>query len=329
MRRRGSSQSEKDRRTLSARRRNLPPRPRRSGEPSGECTVPDPLTPAALEKVILKPPPAADVAEIRRYMEMECSDESVIFLERVASERLFDRRLDVWDVHTDAGRYWVITDPTNLYAQHLFPSLDFTLTVHVGVTTRALALRDSPPDEHRHPELVECWRRWAQASEAADRAEEAEDFQAVGMRCREVLLNMVRHLAENWMVSEDGEQPKAADFVHWSERVADGLAQGAGAERVRGYLKAQAKAGWDLVQWLTHSSNATRHDAELALEATRAVLDGFGRVRLRYERAFPDRCRRCSSYRVVDYVPNEEEDPVYTRRCESCGWIGAPRKQAC
>jgi hypothetical protein len=279
---------------------------------------------------MLKPPAAADVNEIRRYMEAECSDETVTFLERVASERLFDRRLDVWDVHTAAGRYWVITNPTNLYPQHLFPSLDFTLTVHVGVTTRAMALRDSPPDEERHPELVECWRRWAQASEAADHAEEAEDFQAVGMRCREVLVTMVRHLARDWMVAEDGEWPKAADFVHWSERAADGLAQGAGAERVRGYLKAQAKAGWELVQWLTHSTNAVRHDADLVLEATRAILDGFGRTLLRYERAFPDRCRRCSSYRVVDYVPDpKNEDALHTRRCESCGWIGAPRKPPC
>lgn len=279
---------------------------------------------------MLRRPPAADVKEIREYMTTNCPDEAVTFIERVASERLFDRRLDVWDVHTDAGRWWVITNPTNLYSQRLFPSLDFTLTVHVGLASRMMARRDSPPEEERHAKLIECWRRWAQACDAADVAEEAEDFQAVGVRCREVLLTAARHLAHDWMVPEGGEPPKAADFVGWAERVADGLARGRGLERVRGYLKAHSKAGWELVQWLTHNISAVRHDAEMALEATRGILDGFGRALLRYERAFPDRCRRCSSYRVVPYEPDpQDDDPTLVRRCESCGWRSPKRKPPC
>jgi len=279
--------------------------------------------------VLLKQPPVAEANQIRAYMGAECAGEVVTFLERITSERIFDRRLDVWDVHTNAGRYWVITNPTFLYSQHLFPSLDYTLTVHVGLTTRMMARREGPPDAERAQKLTECWRRWAQAAQAADHAEEAEDFQAVGMRCREVLLTLVGHLAQGWMVPEGEEPPKAADFVRWSERVADGLAGGSHAERVRGYLKAQAKAAWEMVQWLTHTKNAVRFDAELALEATRATLEAFGAALVRYERAFPDRCGSCSSYRVVDYEPSQDEDPLYTRRCESCGLIGAPRKPPC
>ena len=237
--------------------------------------------------MLLKQPPVAEANQIRAYMGAECAGEVVTFLERITSERIFDRRLDVWDVHTNAGRYWVITNPTFLYSQHLFPSLDYTLTVHVGLTTRMMARREGPPDAERAQKLTECWRRWAQAAQAADHAEEAEDFQAVGMRCREVLLTLVGHLAQGWMVPEGEEPPKAADFVRWSERVADGLAGGSHAERVRGYLKAQAKAAWEMVQWLTHTKNAVRFDAELALEATRATLEAFGAALVRYERAFP------------------------------------------
>ena len=52
---------------------------------------------------------------IRQYMEIECHDEDVDHVEKVASERVFETRYDVWDVHTDKGRWWVTTNPTNLY----------------------------------------------------------------------------------------------------------------------------------------------------------------------------------------------------------------------
>jgi hypothetical protein len=35
-------------------------------------------------------------------------------------------------VHTDVDRWWVIMQPTNLYAQEQFPNMDLALTFHVG-----------------------------------------------------------------------------------------------------------------------------------------------------------------------------------------------------
>jgi hypothetical protein len=43
--------------------------------------------------------------------------------------------------------------------------------------------------------MPDAWRRWEQAGEALNEAEEAEDFQSVGMRCRECLIVMVRTLS--------------------------------------------------------------------------------------------------------------------------------------
>jgi hypothetical protein len=48
---------------------------------------------------------------------------------------------DCWDVHTNKDRYWVITCPTNLYPQKYFPSLDFTLSFHIGVSARIVAMQ--------------------------------------------------------------------------------------------------------------------------------------------------------------------------------------------
>ena len=76
---------------------------------------------------------------IRDYVEWQAKDEKVSHAERVSTEFVLGRRLDAWDVRTDKGRWWVITSPTNLYSHELFPSLDYTLSFHVGVTTRMMS----------------------------------------------------------------------------------------------------------------------------------------------------------------------------------------------
>jgi hypothetical protein len=58
---------------------------------------------------------------IKDYMAWQARDENVLHVEKVASERIFERDHDVWDVHTDKERWWVVTGPTNLYSQALMP----------------------------------------------------------------------------------------------------------------------------------------------------------------------------------------------------------------
>jgi hypothetical protein len=58
------------------------------------------------------------------YVASQASDETVEHLEKIASERALGRDIEVWDVHTDVGRWWVITAPTNLYSQEQFPSIE-------------------------------------------------------------------------------------------------------------------------------------------------------------------------------------------------------------
>ena len=44
------------------------------------------------------------------------------------------------------------------------------------------------PDNAQKARLTPVWRRWEQAAETLEMAEEAEDFQAVGVKCRECLI---------------------------------------------------------------------------------------------------------------------------------------------
>ena len=72
---------------------------------------------------MVTPQPKHEAEDIRRYVELETHDETVVHLEKVKSEVIQSKRMDVWDVHTDKSRWWVITNLTNLYPQDHFPSL--------------------------------------------------------------------------------------------------------------------------------------------------------------------------------------------------------------
>lgn len=287
-----------------------------------DCVIPPTVTDETLRKYSLNQP-TSDPEAIRSYMASQASDETVTYLEMIKAEHVLGRRYEVWDVRSDKGRWWVLTSPTNLYSQALFPSLDYTLSFHIGLMTRVLARSGPPASPEELDTFAAAWRRWQHAQDALDHAEEPEDFQAVGMRCRECLLEFVRAAAEDEMVPEGAESPKRGDFVHWMELVANTVAGGASAERVRGYLKAASKSTWELASWLTHAGGATRHDAQLTLDATQSVLSAFGIAQVRYAAGVPDRCPACGSYRVArDYHP--ERADAYVSVCGRCDWVSEP-----
>src|ERR1700692_250245 len=104
-----------------------------------------------------------------------------------------------------------------LYSQTLMQSLDYTLSLHIGSGARMASAKSPDVNELEQIVMADAWRRWEQAGELLNEAEEAEDFQAVGMRCRECLIVMVRTISQPQMVPEGTEAPKHADVVHWCD----------------------------------------------------------------------------------------------------------------
>jgi hypothetical protein len=70
-------------------------------------------------------------AAIRAYVEDQAHD-PVLHAEKASSEMVGPVRHDIWDVHCEHTRWWVITNPTNLYDQADFKSRDVALTFHIG-----------------------------------------------------------------------------------------------------------------------------------------------------------------------------------------------------
>jgi len=166
----------------------------RQSRRDNRCVIPPPPVKHILKSyTILNPGNARGIA---RYVEWQARGEKVQHTEKIKTEHLLGRDYECWDVHTQRDRYWVITSPTNLYSQKLFPSLDYTLSFHIGVMIRVEAGQKGAPDAAQGARFVAVWRRWEEASNALDAAEEAEEFQAVGMRCRECLIQLVRSVGK-------------------------------------------------------------------------------------------------------------------------------------
>jgi hypothetical protein len=260
------------------------------------------------------------------YLASQAHDENVSFLQKVYSERLHGTTHDIWDVHTDKDRWWVITNPTNLYLQSQFPNMDLALTFHVGLSVRIpRSERTDIRDLNAEP-LLAAWRALEQAREAILTAQEIEDYQAVGVRCRECLLRII-HAMQHLVVAPDGSDLKASDFIGWSEVVADVSLAGGSQKARRRLLKSSARECWEFVNWLTHATDSHYNDVEAALEATDQALGLFTTACIRYVRAVPDSCPSCGSQRLAPERGSRSTEPdrIYERPvCGACGWRGKP-----
>ena len=262
-------------------RRRVPRTPAHKVE-NGECVIPGAMPEEALSDFVLKSRDE-EAVQIRSYVECQAQGEKVKHLERVASESIFGQRMDAWDVRTNKHRWWVITNPTNLYSQQLFPSLDYTISFHVGVTTRMQQSRMCEEQEQAHDQINQLWNRLARARSTLFEATKVEDFQSVGMKCRECLLYLAGSLARPEMVPNGHEEPQRGNFIAWCELIANHVAPGGSNERLRSYLKDISKSTWQFVSWLTHAQGAGRFDGSIATEATENVIESFMTAWARYE----------------------------------------------
>ena len=77
---------------------------------------------------------------IEEYLTSQSGPDFIVeHVEKLTSEYVLGRQYDVWDAHTNEGRWWVITPFTNLYSQEQIRSMDIALSFHIGLMTRTHA----------------------------------------------------------------------------------------------------------------------------------------------------------------------------------------------
>jgi hypothetical protein len=101
-----------------------------------------------------------EIEEVREYFEWQAPDLEVTFMQKVYSEAVLNTRHDVWDIHTNKDRWWVITGGTNLYSQEQFPNMDLALTFHIGLILRIPRTENNSKTIYGSSRSVPSLRRW-------------------------------------------------------------------------------------------------------------------------------------------------------------------------
>ena len=268
-----------------------------------------------------------EIAAITSYMEWQAPDLKVTFCQKIYSESVLSHRHDVWDVHTTKDRWWVITNPTNLYSQEMFPNMDLAVTFHMGLMLRMPRSEKPSISAGQIEPFAKAFEAAAAAQDALGQAHIVADFQTVGVRCREALLSFtaIAQIAMPWTV--DGEQPKKSDFKAWIDHVCSAALAGESNKHRRQLFKSQADAAWTFVNWLTHSTSSNWHDAEAAVASTESTISLCTNAVNLFIRNVPNACPECGDHRLtplraenLEYANEVWERPY----CTECEWMGEP-----
>ncbi|MBB4587921.1 gamma-glutamylcyclotransferase (GGCT)/AIG2-like uncharacterized protein YtfP [Rhizobium leguminosarum] len=266
-----------------------------------------------------------EVEEVREYFEWQASDLEVTFMQKVYSEAVLNTRHDVWDIHTNKDRWWVITGGTNLYSQEQFPNMDLALTFHIGLMLRIPRTEKQQKDDLRILPFGPVFEKMEESGTAVTQAHNLSDYQAVGVRCREALLELIGVAQDAAMWTET--PPQRANFRAWTEIICNDLLPGDTNKERRGALKSALESAWTFSNWLTHAKSATWIDAEMAHSLIQHAIGMATSWILRELRGVPEACPNCGSPHLQPEHGENTDAPgiLWERpRCADCGWAGRP-----
>lgn len=266
-----------------------------------------------------------EIESVREYFEWQAPDLQVTFMQKVYSEAVMNTRHDVWDIHTNKDRWWVITGNTNLYSQQQFPNMDLALTFHLGLILRIPRTEGQQRDDLRLLPFGPVFEKMEEAGDAVSQAHNLADYQAVGVRCRETLLELIG-VAQDAAVWTD-TPPQRANFRDWSEIICNALLPGNTNRERRGALKSALDTAWTFTNWLTHAKSATWVDAEMSHALIQHAIGLASSLLLRELRGVPEACPNCGSPNLTPEQGENTAAPgvLWERpRCTDCEWAGRP-----
>lgn len=284
-----------------------------------------PLPARVLSQYSVDPDPHSE-NDIANYVHGQARDETVQHVEKIKEEFVLGDKYEIWDVVTNKNRWWVVTNLRNLYSQKHFPSLDYTLSFHIGLMMRIRSRPENASSDDPSP-FDEVFRRQEQAKARNDRAVEAEDYQTVGMHLRESLLSLVAALRRRVQLPAEIERPQDANFVAWSAVLMDQLCGGGSNKELRQHLKNMAKEVWQLVNWLTHDRNASGIAATIAIHSCDTVVGHFVQILMRERTGNTQECPLCKSRNIRTHFDiGVEPDGDYYQTCGVCDWSNHPNR---
>lgn len=126
----------------------------------------------------------------------------------------------------------------------------------------------APADEPTGWERVD--RTWSKIKENMRTAKNEEDFQSIGLQCREIIISVAQVVYDPEIhISSDVVKISKTDAKRMIESYLNVVCPGSSNKEIRTY----AKTAYDLSNILQHRRNATKKDALICMEVSRSVIN--------------------------------------------------------
>lgn len=251
-------------------------------------------------------------------------------IENIKCEKTFDdlgEDVNVWNVKTKTQAFWVVegeSAPMNLYTQngHYF-SADEAYSFHLGITQR-LAKRSQAEFKHVIDEipldigqLKSINRKLRMASEKLSIGLESEEFQSIGLICRESLIELAKELEKRNPEIVKEKNLKSSDFKGIATEFINIYIPGKDNSDLRRYSKKLVENAWSYNSSIVHSPNKSYPDVKIALlfSATAiSLMENLFYKYLGFDGEFG--CSECGSKKIEFF---EKDNNNLIAHCQSCG----------
>lgn len=234
--------------------------------------------------------------------------------------------VNVWNVKTKSEAYWVIEGeetPMNLYTQNAnYLSADEAYSYHMGITQR---LNMDYQKDFKHiideipldiKQIKSINRKLNMAAEKLSFDLEPEEFQAIGLICRESLIELGKELSTRNPEVINGKDIKASDFKSIANEFINLYIPNECNSGLRNYSRKIVDIAWSYNSEIVHSPNKTYPDVKIALLFTSALVSLFENMFLKYM-GFGNEiaCKDCGSKNIELF---EGENETIIAVCKSC-----------
>ncbi|MHA6482366.1 hypothetical protein ACX1C1_10760 [Paenibacillus sp. strain BS8-2] len=266
--------------------------------------------------------------QVEDYVEWQCRGKAKVIHskpEQTYNELGFE--VTIWNVKTDNdGAWWVAQGdlPMNLYPQdHAYYFVtDEVFSFHLGIMLRMMNDEANKPENTIHniasgTEIsINIKRKLVIASQKLQEAVEIEEIQAIGVTCRETLIELINHLFT--LDDFEGQDDfKKSDVKNRGSLVIEKYLTGSENSDLRKHLRNVLNGAWDLSNSLTHSSSKTVYDASICLTMTTAAVSVFEDLLNKHDDIFSGiRCNNCGSKQLTIAENDETKDHLII--CDNC-----------
>lgn len=271
--------------------------------------------------------------DVANYVEWQCNNKKCRVLSAKPEQTYNDLGVEVrvWNVKTDTeGSWWVVegdTVPMNLYTQDAYYfGTDEVYSFHIGIMERMKTSSYKPEDYVKAMTLEtdiapQLFRKLKNIATLIDSATEIEDFQAIGVQCREVLIELGNLIYFDEMAG-DSEQPQASNFKKKAELFIQFYLTGSDNSDYRNIIKKLTESTWDYANKITHSQNATFYEASTCVSLCTSLVGMYENIRQKiYNPLSQYKCKNCKSKKLNIIDDIADEDGIVNTlilQCEEC-----------